>query len=333
MIQPNSKAHFQTLLDFGFPENRVKKAIKATQGAGLQSALDWLEKHQDDPTIDDPEPESAAVGGTLGQAGPSAPDSISTDDRAEGVISAAEQTANSLKCEECGKLLRDASAAEVHAIKSGHTNFSESSEVIKPLTPEEKAKKLEELKARMAAKREAKRQQELEEERNKEKVRRRTGQELSAIKEKTKEKEMQKAFEEKKREKEDDKAAKARVKAQIEADKRDRQLKREAEKAAAAGVAASAQAAAPAASSSAPKTAATYTDTRIQIRASDGAPITNVFKADDILEAVYEYVAAQRPGAPFKLAQTFPRKVLDGADRQKTLRELNLVPSAVLMLT
>ncbi|KAJ3339974.1 UBX domain-containing protein 1, partial [Gonapodya sp. JEL0774] len=314
---------YQTLLDFGFPEVRVKKALKATGGSGLQSALDWLEKHQDDAGIDDPEPEAPA-GGALGGPSDAQPDSVSTEDRAEGVISASEQTANSLKCEECGKLLRDASAAEVHAIKSGHTSFAESSEVIKPLSPEEKAKKVEELKARLAAKREARRLQEIQDEKEKEKVRRRTGQELTQIREKTAEKEMQKAFEDKKREKEEEKVAKARVKAQIEADKRDRQAKRDAEKAAAAGGLASADTPRPSSSSTAPKVAGTYTDARLQIRTADTPPLTHTFKADDTLETVYEYVASQRPpgGAPFKLSQTFPRKVLDGPDRQKTLKEL-----------
>ena len=47
-----------------------------------------------------------------------------------------------------------AARAELHAAKSGHVNFSESTEVIKPLNEEEKKAKLAELQARLLAKRE-----------------------------------------------------------------------------------------------------------------------------------------------------------------------------------
>jgi len=39
-----------------------------------------------------------------------------------------------------------------------------------------------------------------------------------------------------------------------------------------------------------------------------------------------------QPGA-FKLMTTFPRKVLDGAELEKTLNELQLVPSGTLAVT
>ncbi len=63
---------------------------------------------------------------------------ILTSDQEDGVIAA--QTAKSLKCEDCGKILRDENAAQLHAMKTEHTNFSESTEAIKPLTPEEKVR-------------------------------------------------------------------------------------------------------------------------------------------------------------------------------------------------
>ncbi len=46
----------------------------------------------------------------------------------------------------CGKLLKDADAATAHAMKTNHSSFSECTDVIKPLTAEEKEemkKKLE----------------------------------------------------------------------------------------------------------------------------------------------------------------------------------------------
>jgi uncharacterized UBP type Zn finger protein len=85
----------QTLLEFGFPEARVLKALKISKNAGLQPALDWLEAHPDDDgtmAVDEPkvEPEN---GGEI--------------DR---------ETAQSLGCDDCGKILKDAAAAEVSRI-------------------------------------------------------------------------------------------------------------------------------------------------------------------------------------------------------------------------
>ena len=43
----------------------------------------------------------------------------------------------------CGKLLRSEIDVQAHAAKTGHSSFSESTEEIKPLTAEEKARQLE----------------------------------------------------------------------------------------------------------------------------------------------------------------------------------------------
>lgn len=64
-------------------------------------------------------------------------------------------TAHSLQCDECGKKLRDATAAQHHAERTQHTQFSESTDVIKPLSAEEKAEKLKLIQERLAAKRAA----------------------------------------------------------------------------------------------------------------------------------------------------------------------------------
>lgn len=42
----------------------------------------------------------------------------------------------------CGKLFKTSEEVEFHAVKSGHTNFSESTEEKKPLTEEEKQQKV-----------------------------------------------------------------------------------------------------------------------------------------------------------------------------------------------
>ncbi len=51
-------------------------------------------------------------------------------------------------------------AVEIHAAKAGHSAFSESSEVIAPLTAEEKAAKVEKLKTILAERRGKKKENE-----------------------------------------------------------------------------------------------------------------------------------------------------------------------------
>jgi DNA repair exonuclease SbcCD ATPase subunit len=59
----------------------------------------------------------------------------------------------SLVCNDCGKKFRGQSQAEFHASKSGHVDFSESTEEIAPLTEDQKKAKLAELREKLAAKR------------------------------------------------------------------------------------------------------------------------------------------------------------------------------------
>ena len=103
----------------------------------------------------------------------------------------------------CEKLFRDTDALMFHATKSGHENFSESTEVptflclnipdlqeIKPLTEEERKQKTEELrekiKASQAKKAEIERQEALEKERR----RREDGKKMLETREKQKDNEM-----------------------------------------------------------------------------------------------------------------------------------------------
>jgi hypothetical protein len=61
-----------------------------------------------------------------------------------------------------------------------------------------------------------------------------------------------------------------------------------------------------------------------------GPPITETFQATQSLEDVYAK-AAEFIQTPFKLSLTFPKKILDGDDRKKSLKDLGLVPNAALM--
>lgn len=100
----------------------------------VDGAISWLEANQD-KTIEQLKEAQA---------------SSAADDQSSAPSGA---FARSLLCDDCGKKFRDQAAAEYHAEKSGHENFSESTEEIKPLTAEEKKAKLEELRLKLAEKR------------------------------------------------------------------------------------------------------------------------------------------------------------------------------------
>lgn len=145
------------------------------------------------------------------------------EEEGDGEISVDQVTAQSLKCDDCGKLFRNSAAAETHAYKTQHVNFSESTMAIKPLTAEEKAQKVKELQELLKVKRAEREQREKEEAKTKEKVRRKTGKEMTEIREKMQMQEHEKAMKEKAREKAEEKAAKERIRALLEADKLERQ--------------------------------------------------------------------------------------------------------------
>jgi len=115
----------QTLIEFGFSDAKAKRALKQTKNAGLQPALDWLEKHADDPEPTGAEQEDESQ-------------KEMDDDEIEKGASAADLVAKSLKCSVCGKTFRNNATASYHGDKTGHDQFEESTEEIKPLTEEEK---------------------------------------------------------------------------------------------------------------------------------------------------------------------------------------------------
>ncbi|CAO3686979.1 unnamed protein product [Rhizopus stolonifer] len=184
----------------------------------------------------------------------------------------------------------------------------------------------------MAEKRALREKQEATERKEAERIRRKAGQDITSAKEALQTKEIQKAFELKKREKELDRIAKAKVKAQIESDRKERAAKKEALKQTQNNNAAAAAAAA-AATSSQPAVKKEYTDARLQIRVPGMNPIVSTFSASSTLSEVYSYLQSQGCANSFNLSTTFPRKTFGSGDHGKSLKELDLVPSAALVLT
>ncbi|KAI0343360.1 hypothetical protein BDW22DRAFT_1356997 [Trametopsis cervina] len=343
------------LLSMGFDADRVEWAIKATNGRGLQPAMDFLIENDGKPIselptvtstsgstavpggdIEEDDEELEALKAVYGKKG-----GVEAQSAAADAEAAAE--ARSIKCSQCGKIFRNTALAQFHAEKSGHDQFEESTEEIKPLTEEEKKQKLAELREKMAAKRAAKAKEEAKEFKANEAIRRKTGKDMNEYREELKVKQALKDAEAKRKEKEDDKKARAAIKAQIEADKKARADKAAREKALREGKPLPGSDAAPTAAASTSTPAAAqpsvagkdYAQTRLQIRmASGGQPYTTTLASDATLREVAEYLAGQTLAVDVdtvSFAQHFPRKQFTQADFSRTLRELGLTPSAVLI--
>jgi phage FluMu protein Com len=137
-------------MDMGFEAERVDWALHATKNRGLQPALDHVVENSERPIPDYKSQPAANSSSKAGTEEYDAEDQAALADmyakngqKGEDDMLAGIGEAQSIKCVECGKLLKSAAFASFHAEKSGHTNFEESTEEIKPLTEEEKKQKLQ----------------------------------------------------------------------------------------------------------------------------------------------------------------------------------------------
>jgi len=329
-----------TLLSMGFDSARVEWALKATGNRGLQPAMDHILENESKPV---PSMDNVSESSTSASA-------MDVDDEdAEaleslGLAATNAAEAKSIKCSECGKIFKNTALANFHAEKSGHDQFEESTEEIKPLTEEEKKERLAELRAKMEEKRARKAIDDAAEQKANESLRRKAGKDMAKVKEDLQTKEAIKEAQQKKRDKIEEAKARAAVKAQIEADKKARAEKAAREKALREGrpiedpAATTSTAAAPTPAASTSGVAGKdFKETRLQIRMSTGGqPYTTTLPSDSPLSAVAEFLAAQTLTVSVEtvtFAQHFPRKTFSSADASKSLRELGLTPSAVLIAT
>lgn len=332
-------SEINTLLEMGFPRNRADKALAVTGNRGLEAAMEWLFAHSEDPDIDEPYKEP--VGHVLGESGSTTLEAEGSEnvpvENAEvasdtAAVSSGSQQALSLVCDDCGKRLRSENEVQLHAARSGHSNFSESTEEIKPLTEEEKKHQHEKLQQKLKERREQRQENEKKEALEREKLRRKTGQELTSIKQKRELQEAKQLADERRRQKMEEKLAKQRVKEQIARDKAERAEKFGKVGGAPTSPQASVTAATPAQPTVEKKQ---HTACKLQFRLTNGSTITGNFQPTDTLEAVRTYVTDHRTdgSAPFNLMTTFPRKTYTDGDLGTSLQEAGLVPSAVLILT
>ncbi|KAI9163010.1 UBX domain-containing protein [Paramyrothecium foliicola] len=311
----------EQLLDMGFDQARAEIAVKRT--GGLQGALQWLEDNQDKSLEDIQAAEKSKEG------------DAADEDETKAEIAALEsgQEARSLVCNECGKRFRNEALASYHASKTEHTDFSQSTEEIAPLTEEEKTAKLAELRERLKAKKAAQSVQDKEDHKRNEQIRLKSTKETQEAKEELQRKEQIKDAARKRQEKLDDLEAKKRIKAKIEADKAERRRKAEEAKAAREGRAPeSAGAPAPAPAPAAPRPKADHSEARLRLQ-TDGGNITKTLPAETTLFELAHMLQEETGKTITSFTTTFPRQTFQGTvDWSKTLKEAGLVPSSVLIV-
>lgn len=277
----------------------------------VQGAIDWLERNQEKSIEELREDDEDGEDDMKIQPG---------------------EEAKSLLCEDCGKMFRTEAQAQFHASKTEHTNFKQSTEEIAPLTEEEKKAKLDELRAKLAAKRAGQSEQDKLDQKRNEEINRKKQKDQQEIKEELQRKEQIKEAQNRRKEKQDDIEAKQRIKAKIAADKEERRIKAEREKAQRAGQQVPmAEPSAPAAQPTAPKPAASYSEARLRLQTPNGT-VQKTFPVETTLFEVAQAVGQEIGIQVTSFTQNFPKKVYDGQDFGQSLKEAGLVPSAALIV-
>ncbi|NP_997772.1 UBX domain-containing protein 1 [Danio rerio] len=284
-----------SLLEMGFGRNRAEKAVAHTGNQGIERAMDWLMEHENDPDID--EPYVPPAGNTLGPA--------------------EEQSQSPTEIPESIEDTEEGNARQ-------------------PMTEEERKEQVKRLEDLMKARQEERRERERQEGIEREKQRRKQGQELLQVRQKLQEDEMKKLADQRRKEKMEDRLAKQRVKDKIARDREERAQKfgGGSSSTGLSSPPAEAPALSPPENQGAPPAKKDYDDCRIQVRLLDGTTLSTVFKAQEPLAAVRVYVQMNGAnGQDFNLITPYPRRVYTDLDMEKPLRELGLVPSAVLVVT
>ncbi|XP_037117747.1 UBX domain-containing protein 1 isoform X1 [Syngnathus acus] len=290
----------ESLLEMGFDRNRAERAVASTGNQGIEQAMDWLMEHENDTDIDEPYKPSVLA----------APDDDQTG-------------------------TQDASLGGTAGVASGEgTQVGDADK--KAMTEEEKQQQVKRLEELMRLKQAERRERERAEELEKEKQRRKQGQELQQIRNKLHDDDMKKLAELRQREKMEDKMARQRVIEKIARDREER-----AQKFGGGGTSSTSTSSVQPSPVSPtgqgpPPTKREYDESRIQVRLLDGSTLTAVFKAQEPLAAVHVYVQVNGntpEGQEFTLLSPYPRHVYTDLDMEKPLKELGLVPSAVLVVT
>uniref|UniRef100_A0A671PZX5 UBX domain-containing protein 4 n=1 Tax=Sinocyclocheilus anshuiensis TaxID=1608454 RepID=A0A671PZX5_9TELE len=214
---------------------------------------------------------------------------------------------------------------------SGHVTPAEDEGL--PSEDQAQDDKVERLTKKLEERREQKKKAEEEVQLKKEVERRKTGKEMLDFKKKQEEEKTKRLLEERSREKAEERAARERVKQQIALDRADRAARyAQSQQDSEATRLAALQAKRDAERDGAQRERSAVA--RIQFRLPDGSSFTNQFPSETRLLEARQF-AAQEVGnryGQFSLATMFPRREFTAEDLEKSLLELELTPSASIVL-
>ncbi|XP_024141935.1 UBX domain-containing protein 4 isoform X2 [Oryzias melastigma] len=205
-----------------------------------------------------------------------------------------------------------------------------------PEAEENLEEKVERLTKKLEERREQRKRGEEETEVRKEVERRKMGRNMQDFKKKQEEEKTKRLLEERNREKAEEKAARERVRQQIAMDRADRAARyaktQEEERAAKEALLQARQEEQEARKEAQLRQRSAVA--RIQFRLPDGSSFSNQFPSQSRLQEAWDF-AAQEVGSRygnFSLATMFPRREFTAEDLNRTLLELELVPSASVVL-
>ena len=188
-----------------------RKALKINNN-NLNEACEWLLVHgnavDDDQATDETANASASLKLSFNNNQTNNDSSTEPKATTEATQNADELKVNSFKCDDCGMVFRNETEVTVHAGRTGHENFSESVDVLKPKTKEEIEEQKKKLTEKLVKIRLEKQEKEKQDQIEQEKARRKQGRQLNEIKQKYQEDELKRIAEEKRREKLADQAYK-----------------------------------------------------------------------------------------------------------------------------
>ncbi|TRZ02358.1 hypothetical protein DNTS_019008 [Danionella cerebrum] len=227
---------------------------------------------------------------------------------------------------------------------SGHVTPGEKGEVSGHVTSGDDASqpqealdaKVERINKKLEERREQKKKEEEEKLLQKEVERRKVGKEMQEYKKKQEDQKMKQLLEEREKEREEERAARERVKQQIALDRADRaaraaQNQKILEESKREEAQAQTQRAEEQRERAAPQRSAVC---RLQFRLPDGSSFSAQFPSGSTLREVHSYAAQELSGrwSHFSLSTMFPRREFSSADLERTLQDLELAPSAALIL-
>ncbi|KAJ7345814.1 hypothetical protein JRQ81_001764 [Phrynocephalus forsythii] len=221
-------------------------------------------------------------------------------------------------------------------LKEENVQVKEENDRMETQPTDDLAAKVERVTLKLEERREERKKEEQQKELKKEIDRRRSGKEMLEYKRKQEEELTKRILEERNREKAEDKAARERIRQQIALDRAERaarfaRSKEEAEAAKAAALQVK-QAEMEARKEASQRERSAVA--RIQFRLPDGSSFTNTFPSEAPLEEARQF-AAQTVGntyGNFSLATMFPRREFTKDDYGKKLLDLELAPSASIVL-